>query len=293
LLYAFRDAVGIRDIIDDWNHTVLRGTRFEGRRLNEEETWERNLEDAGEGGRLRRSLERMRSDEPTPEGRWVLERSARYYDSAVVGDASSPGDPEDGTQEVRHAGVAFPDPTTANQGDVERLYSEARALLWGDYNYPVLGGPAPPAAASLRRKATEVGYQIEGDDHAYFAGYEVRDPERADGDGTQNTPGRETASAGMLGSMIGAIRNAGKSRSKSREPEIEAEREDDVDERGLGNVPLLGAKNKGKGKAELKPVVPEPRRSLEGRPDKSPIMSPVDPEDVKNAMLMPDEDDEE
>lgn len=293
LIYAFRDAVGIKDMIDDWNHTMLLGTRFEGRRLNEEETWERNLEDAGQGGRLRRSLERVRSDEPGAEGRWVLERSGRYYDSAVVSDQASPGDPESGTQELLHAGVNFPDPSASSEREIESLYSQARALLFGDYNYPVLGGPAAPNVAILRRNAAQVGYQIEGEDHGYFAGYEVRDP----------TPSQvERGEGARLGA---ANQESGRSRSTSREPQIRVidddEDSDNDDQAGRGDVPLLGnkkrgKKGKGKGKDQLlqqpKAASPQPRTSIEGN-DKSPIMSPVDPEDVKNAMLLDDNEDDE
>lgn len=278
LLYAFRDAIGFRDIIDDWNHTVLLGTRFEGRRLNDEERWERALEDAGEGGRLRRSIERVRSDDPGAEGRWVLANSQRYYDSAVVRTATAPGDPESGLEEVLHASVEFPDPAAPNEQEVERLYGQARALLYGDYNYPVLGGPGAPTAEALRRKAAGYLYQVEGDDHAYLAGYH---------DGSnEGLPGGGSEDRGRSPGTIGAVRETS-SRSRSREPAVvePEEEEEEEDYAGRGNVPLLGSKGKGKVKLAI------PRSSLEGKPDKSPILSPIDPEEVKDAMLLDMDDD--
>ncbi|KAI9032187.1 organic solute transporter Ostalpha-domain-containing protein [Hyaloraphidium curvatum] len=278
LPYAFRDAVGFRDLADEWKHTMLLGTRFEGRPAGEAERYERRLEDAGAQGRLRRSLERVRGEHDGGEGRWVLQRTGRYYDSAVVGDPSSPSlaqaeDPDWGGQELLHASVEFADPAAASEASTERLYAQARALLFGDYNYPVLGGPEAPSAGKLRMGAGGFGYQIEGEDHGRLAGYEdaaVLEVEPEDGP-AETGRGRQERK-GLLGSMVGAVRSA-VSRSRSRDRDLEDE--DDADAEGRGDVPLLGPGRANNGK---------PRASVEGKPDVSPILSPVDAEEARRAV---------
>jgi hypothetical protein len=105
--YAFRDAIGLKDVVEDAKH-VFAGTKFKTVRTYSE-------------------VEQMENGEEE-EGRWVLGQQRNYR-------SISQSDDLDAT-------VDFADPRA--DAETEQLYDLARSLLFGDSNYPVLGGPAPP-----------------------------------------------------------------------------------------------------------------------------------------------------
>ncbi|TPX45620.1 hypothetical protein SeMB42_g01694 [Synchytrium endobioticum] len=151
LKYAFKDALGMRDIVLDWHHTV-RGTTFRSRpRFSRSHLFERELED-GEREFVLGGDQRMFYDPETFAG-------SRLYTESIYGDL----DDEDET-----TSLDFPD--IEADAELEATYEKARDLLYGDYNYPPLpeeGFRNPPViqsridATSYRISQIFDGYQAE------------------------------------------------------------------------------------------------------------------------------------
>ncbi|TPX31951.1 hypothetical protein SmJEL517_g04848 [Synchytrium microbalum] len=121
LRHALKDALGVRDIVIDWRHT-LRGTTFHsGPRLTRSHLFERELED-GERDFVLGGNQRAFYDPDT-----FNYATRRNYNDSIYGDAYSD---EDATS------LDFPD--LDQDPELESTYEKARDLLYGDYNYPPL-----------------------------------------------------------------------------------------------------------------------------------------------------------
>ncbi|KXS19790.1 DUF300-domain-containing protein [Gonapodya prolifera JEL478] len=158
LWYAFRDAVGMRDFVNDAWHT-LKGTTFGSYERRDDMFWVRDghsggrgsawnvfssdsqggyqrvdTNDGGESGWATSSLRGgLRSSRPPGMGDLDHDFAARH-----AGESSERA--RDGFGEET---VDFPDPFNDSERDIEDLYRRSRRTLFGDYNYPALGGPAP------------------------------------------------------------------------------------------------------------------------------------------------------
>ncbi|KMU77751.1 transmembrane protein 34 [Coccidioides immitis RMSCC 3703] len=150
IIYALRDAFGIKDLIQDSKET-FRGENYEYRKF-----------DSGDNVIARsRVMDGMRYDEverqntgfPDPD-KQIVERHC--YNRHPAGENLYPGQEET-------AGVTFAncDEITLDDED-ERLFTNARALEFGDWHYPVITAnevPRDQLLPSRSRSFTAIKYQ--------------------------------------------------------------------------------------------------------------------------------------
>lgn len=139
ILYAIRDSVGIKDVIQDTLDT-LGGARFNYRTFEPSE----GVPYMG-SSRTSRIMAGLRYSVSGASKRWVEPtQRTRFYQppASLYRPAQEEIEQEDTTLE-------FDDPDTTDE--VEAFYEASRKMMFGDYNFPVVDFRAPLAKRTLGR----------------------------------------------------------------------------------------------------------------------------------------------
>lgn len=133
--FALRDAFGIRDLIEDTKET-WRGKQYDYRTYD---SGDRIIAHEESHARVARMMEGMRYEQGG-KGKYWLPKSGKADDrTPLLGKTDRERSPNSGTHSPAHEyRAADPDWEIAIDAEDERLYDNARALEFGDWNYPVI-----------------------------------------------------------------------------------------------------------------------------------------------------------
>ncbi|KAE8379908.1 DUF300-domain-containing protein [Aspergillus bertholletiae] len=150
VIYALRDAFGIRDLIEDTKMT-LRGENYAYRLFD---SGDHIMAHAESESRVRRMMHGMRYERGGKGKYWIPTPSEINSRTPLLG----------GTESSRRSSIVgrFRSPSsveelTLDEGD-EQLFTKARALEFGDWNYPVITANETPQD---QRLAVSFSYQNE------------------------------------------------------------------------------------------------------------------------------------
>lgn len=141
--YAFRDAFGIRDLIEDTKQTFA-GKGYEYRLFDPSDNVIAHPES---GARVARMMDGLRYERGGKGKYWIPKPTSRTGLLNSPGPSGrespmSPGEAERGPNRWRGADYGAMEEVEIDEDD-EKLYSRARALEYGDYNYPVITAHEP------------------------------------------------------------------------------------------------------------------------------------------------------
>ncbi|KAF3942319.1 hypothetical protein ABW19_dt0206663 [Dactylella cylindrospora] len=153
--YAFRDAYGIRDLIHDTKVT-FRGKGYEYRNFDSADGT--TMVHPESAARMARMMEGMRY-ERGGKGKYWIPKPAPTSRTALLGAVGTAAGLTDDPAKRAAAGVGksygsvavseLEDETVDEE--LERLYVDARAMEFGDYNYPVITAYEPYTAERFRQ----------------------------------------------------------------------------------------------------------------------------------------------
>ncbi|KAL0933109.1 DUF300 domain-containing protein [Colletotrichum truncatum] len=143
--FAFRDAFGIRDLIEDSKET-FKGDKYGYRAFDSGDKIMAHEESRARLGRLKEGMRYSRGGKgkywiPTPgQVDRQVNRDMNERDPLLVGTAGGP------SEEYNYANGTFNDDLANDpqiDPDEEQLYDKARELEFGDWNYPVITASEP------------------------------------------------------------------------------------------------------------------------------------------------------
>ncbi|KAL7785184.1 organic solute transporter Ostalpha domain-containing protein [Trichoderma ceciliae] len=135
LNYAFRDAFGVKDLIEDSKET-FRGDSY-GYRIFD--SGDRIMAHEDSRSKFARLREGMRYERGGKGKYWIPKPGEVNATSPLLGNGSSSSTRPDQLNENAHG--TFEEPEI--DADEERLYDKARQLEYGDWNYPVVTASEP------------------------------------------------------------------------------------------------------------------------------------------------------
>lgn len=141
--YAFRDAFGIRDLIEDSKQTFA-GKGYEYRLFDPSDNVIAHPES---GARVARMMEGLRYERGGKGKYWIPKPTSRTGLLTSPGPSGrespmSPGEAERGPNRWRGTDYGAMEEVEIDEDD-ERLFNSARELEYGDYNYPVITAHEP------------------------------------------------------------------------------------------------------------------------------------------------------
>ncbi|KAJ6257030.1 hypothetical protein Dda_7914 [Drechslerella dactyloides] len=160
--YALRDAYGIRDLIFDTKATFVSGDYGYRNFDSVDSTTMAHPESAARMARIR---EGMRYERGGKGKYWIPKPSSNR--TALLGAAgSAAGLSEDPAIRAANAGKSYGsvEPNdledSSLEEDVEQLYADARAMEFGDYNYPVITAHEPYSEERFRQNHQSSRYLV-------------------------------------------------------------------------------------------------------------------------------------
>lgn len=133
--YALRDAFGIRDLIEDTKET-LRGKHYDYRTYD---SGDRIIAHEESHARVARMMEGMRYERGGKGKYWLPQPGEVNARTPLLGNQGiERGAAPEARGEAYDYRAAEPDWEIAIDAEDERLYTNARALEFGDWNYPVI-----------------------------------------------------------------------------------------------------------------------------------------------------------
>ncbi|KAH6607755.1 seven transmembrane receptor [Trichoderma cornu-damae] len=135
LNFAFRDAFGVKDLIEDSKET-FRGDNY-GYRIFD--SGDRIMAHEDSRSRFARLREGMRYERGGKGKYWIPKPGEVNSTSPLLGNGSSSSSRPDHPNESAHG--TFEEPEI--DADEEHLYDKARQLEYGDWNYPVITASEP------------------------------------------------------------------------------------------------------------------------------------------------------
>ncbi|KAB8076660.1 organic solute transporter Ostalpha-domain-containing protein [Aspergillus leporis] len=136
VIYAFRDAFGIRDLIEDTKMT-LRGDNYEYRVFD---SGDHIMAHAESGSRVKRMMHGMRYERGGKGKYWIPTPGEINNRTPLLAGAESS---RRGSGPERFRSPSEVEESTLDDGD-EQLFTKARALEFGDWNYPVITASQAP-----------------------------------------------------------------------------------------------------------------------------------------------------
>ena len=133
VLYAVRDAFGIRDLIEDTKETFS-GNKYEYRLFD---SGDNVLAHEGSSSRVARMMEGMRYERGGKGKYWIPRPNKPSSRTPLLGGMSGPSRVRSNSPSHDDAYLRYGDGTIEETGldpDEERLYETARGLEYGDYN---------------------------------------------------------------------------------------------------------------------------------------------------------------
>ena len=138
--YALRDSAGIRDLIEDTKQT-FRGKHYDYRTFD---SGDRVIAHEDSGSRVARMMDGMRYERGGKGKYWIPKpQHANARTPLLAKDGTSHPPAPEGRGHVHDYRAASPDREIAIDAEDERLYTNARALEFGDWNYPVITAHEP------------------------------------------------------------------------------------------------------------------------------------------------------
>ncbi|KAL4920127.1 organic solute transporter Ostalpha-domain-containing protein [Aspergillus aurantiobrunneus] len=187
VVYALRDAFGARDLVQDTKMT-LRGENYEYRLFD---SGDHVIPHAESNSRLRRVMHGMRYERGGKGKYWIPKPGeVNSRTPLLAGSDSSSGNRRSSTLD-RYRSCSESDETTLDNDD-ERLFSQARELEFGDFNYPViaanvvprdqrLASPIPSSQQPPLVKKARNGGKIRASSNGHASGSSRRErPENSD-----------------------------------------------------------------------------------------------------------------
>lgn len=146
VFYAFRDAFGCRDLVEDSKQT-FKGKSYQYRLFDSSEGVMPHPES---GARVARMMEGLRYERGGKAKYWVPQPTSRTGLLSGPGPSNldrsiSPGSAENGENRAWKGGNYGAMEETDLHEEDEKLYESARSLEFGDYNYPVITANRPYA----------------------------------------------------------------------------------------------------------------------------------------------------
>lgn len=129
--FALRDSFGIRDLIEDTKET-FRGKAYDYRTYD---SGDRIIAHEESQARVSRMMEGMRYEQGGKGKYWLPKQGEATAKTPLLSNKSGN---DQGTSHAHEYRAADPDWEIAIDAEDERLYSNARALEFGDWNYPVI-----------------------------------------------------------------------------------------------------------------------------------------------------------
>ncbi|EEH36275.2 DUF300 family protein [Paracoccidioides lutzii Pb01] len=149
--YAIRDAFGIRDLIEDTKET-FRGEKYQYRQFDSGDNVMAHEES---DSRLARVMAGMRYERGGKAKYWIPKPGEATSRTPLLGSSVSRG----GSQRRFARGSASDGSCASDDSETitldeedERLFENARALEFGDYNYPVITANEVPPELRLQRR---------------------------------------------------------------------------------------------------------------------------------------------
>ncbi|CAG8971297.1 hypothetical protein HYALB_00001464 [Hymenoscyphus albidus] len=137
VLYALRDAFGVRDLIEDTKETFS-GNQYEYRLFD---SGDNVLAHEGSSSRVARMMDGMRYERGGKGKYWIPKPGEVNSRTPLIGNNSGPSRSRSPTKGIQHDGAmdyGGGDIDEALDPEEEDLYERARKLEFGDWNYPVI-----------------------------------------------------------------------------------------------------------------------------------------------------------
>ncbi|EEA28724.1 hypothetical protein TMatcc_002924 [Talaromyces marneffei ATCC 18224] len=163
--YALRDAFGIRDLIEDTKQT-FQGNDYEYRLFDSGDNIIAHEESSS---RVKRVMEGMRYERGGKGKYWIPKPGETNSRTPLLSGRIAPGQrslsdgPKRNSTIDKYRSYGELEETTIDEDD-ERLFNNARALEFGDWNYPVITANIIPRDQVLPRT---VSYQSQTSDHGH------------------------------------------------------------------------------------------------------------------------------
>ncbi|RAH77924.1 DUF300-domain-containing protein [Aspergillus japonicus CBS 114.51] len=155
--YALRDAFGVRDLIEDTKMTI-RGDNYEYRLFD---SGDHIIAHAESDSRVRRVMHGLRYERGGKAKYWIpTPGEINSRTPLLAGSEGSSRDRRSSTLSRMHSHNEMEE-TTLDEDD-ERLFNNARALEFGDWNYPVITANEVPAEQRLARQRASPQRQTSG-----------------------------------------------------------------------------------------------------------------------------------
>ncbi|RAL13774.1 OSTA/TMEM184 family protein [Aspergillus homomorphus CBS 101889] len=155
--YALRDSFGIRDLIEDTKMTI-RGDKYEYRLFD---SGDHIIAHAESNSRVRRVMHGLRYERGGKAKYWIpTPGEINSRTPLLVGSEGSSRDRRSSTLSRMHSHSEMEE-TTLDEDD-ERLFTNARALEFGDWNYPVITANEVPAEQRLALQRSSPQRQASG-----------------------------------------------------------------------------------------------------------------------------------
>lgn len=132
--YAVRDAFGVRDLVEDTKET-FRGKQYDYRTYD---SGDRIIAHEESQARTARMMEGMRYERGGKGKYWLPKPGEPNSKTPLLSKAGAEGSAPEARGHAHDYRAAEPDWEIALDPDDERLYGNARALEFGDWNYPVI-----------------------------------------------------------------------------------------------------------------------------------------------------------
>lgn len=133
--FAFRDAVGLRDLIEDTKET-FRGKHYDYRAFD---SGDHVIAHEESGSRVARMMDGMRYSRGGKGKYWIPKpEQVNARTPLLINDGSKGPPAPESRGNVQDYRATDPDWEIAIDAEDERLYTNARALEFGDWNYPVI-----------------------------------------------------------------------------------------------------------------------------------------------------------
>ncbi|KAJ5387495.1 Organic solute transporter Ost-alpha, partial [Penicillium cosmopolitanum] len=216
--YALRDAFGILDLVEDTKIT-MRGDNYEYRHFD---SGDNVIAHEESHSRVKRVMDGMRYERGGKAKYWIPkpgeankpgEINSRTPLLAGGGDSSQRGRSERGSRSsTERYRSSYSEIDSAMDDEDERLFTNARALEFGDWNYPVITANEVPRDQRLSASQSYQGSSQAGGDVKKARSHRKG---RASGSG-----GRRHANSGSGSANANANANANSSRRSSRSSEV-------------------------------------------------------------------------
>ncbi|EAW14365.1 OSTA/TMEM184 family protein [Aspergillus clavatus NRRL 1] len=152
--YALRDAFGIKDLIEDTKMT-LRGENYQYRLFD---SGDHIIPHAESNSRVKRVMDGMRYERGGKAKYWIPKPGDINSRTPLLAEAESSNQSRRGSTLERFRSNSNLEETTLDAGD-EALFTQARALEFGDWNYPVITANVVPG--DQRLGSTAAYQQVE------------------------------------------------------------------------------------------------------------------------------------